>query len=335
MRRSDMRGLRAFSSACLAVALLTAACGGGSPLPTPSPTPPAKPTPTPTVAPTSSVASLDPAAGAEALFADETPADELDLEERSREPREKAIIRDVHFTGADGRAVPAFVIGPTNGAPVGGLLFLHWLGDDFSSRDEFVDEAVELAAQRIESILITQRFPWSEEPAGVEHDRVAIGFQVRTIRRALTLLSEDVVKAAQVREPRVALVGHDYGCMYGILAASVDDRPAALGCMTPDSTWVNWFATYFDAPAQADAAGYAQAMADLDPVTRIAEIKVPLLLQFGTSDSFVSSAAVQALTGAAPGGTDIQTYATGHRLDRAARADRDAWLLKELGFAAE
>jgi pimeloyl-ACP methyl ester carboxylesterase len=324
-----MRGLRAFLLACLVVTLAAVACGGGPPVPTATPTP-AAPTPTPlaTASPTApAVAALDPAMTADELFADDTRVADLRLEDRSQEARDGAIVRDVHYRGADGDDVPAFLVVPSQGPPKAGILFLHWLGDDFSSRDEFVAEAVALAGQGVESALITQRFPWSDKPSGVDHDRVAIGYQVRSIRRALTLLADEVGTG------KLAIVGHDYGCMYGILTASVDHRTTALACMTPDSTWVNWFATYFHVPAQADVAGFAQAMADLDPVTRIAQVRAPLLLQFGTSDFYVSSDVVQALTGAAPGGTDIHSYATGHRLDRAARADRDAWLLEELGIA--
>jgi pimeloyl-ACP methyl ester carboxylesterase len=258
------------------------------------------------------------------LFADDTPVTALGLEERSRSSRDSAVVRDVRFIGADGRPVAAFLIGPAQGSPVAGILFLHWLGEDRSSRDEFVDEAVALAGQRIESLLITQRFPWAERPKGIDHDRVAIGFQVRTTRRALTVL------AADAGQGKLALVGHDYGAMHGLLAASVDDRLAAVVAMTPDATWVNWFVKYFHVPSASEAGAYAAAAADLDPATRIGAVRAPLLVQFGTSDVFITSDAVQALTKAGPAGTDVRQYDTDHRLDTKARTDRDAWLLEQL-----
>jgi len=273
-------------------------------------------------------AVLDASMTAEELFDDDVPASELSLTERSRESREAAVIRDVRYTGADGDQVPAFLIAPATGQARAGVLFLHWLGDDSSSRDEFVDEAVTLAGQGVESMLITQHFPWSERPLGVDHDRVAIGLQVRSIRRALTLL------AAEVGSVKIAIAGHDYGAMYAILAASVDPRPAALVAMTPDSTWVNWFVTYFHVVGASDAPGYAQAMADLDPVTRIAGVKAPILLQFGTADVYVSAEVAHTLGAAAPGGTLSHSYDADHRLDTKARDDRDTWLLTELGLPA-
>ena len=77
-------------------------------------------------------------------------------------------------SGADGSDVPAFLVVPAKGSPRAGILFLHWLGDDFSSRDEFVEEAVALAGQGVESLLITQHFPWSERPAGVASEWYAV-----------------------------------------------------------------------------------------------------------------------------------------------------------------
>jgi len=320
-----VRDVRSVLAAPALVCLIAAGCGSGPVPPTPTPLPTPTATPGPTSAPSLPVAILDPSMTAEELFDDDLPARDLNLVERSRETRDKAVVRDVSFSGADGQPVPAFLVVPASGGTRGAVLFLHWLGDDFSSRDEFVDEAAELAGQGIESMLITQHFPWAERPIGVDHDRVAIGLQVRTIRRALTVLARD---AGNVH---LALVGHDYGAMYGILAASVDPRVAALAAMTPDATWVSWFVQYFHVVAEGDAAGYAQAMADLDPVTRIASVKAPVLLQFGTADTYVSGEVATAIANAAPGGTLLHRYDVGHRLNGPARDDRDAWLLRELG----
>jgi pimeloyl-ACP methyl ester carboxylesterase len=310
----------------LVLSLLAAACGGVEPPPTPTPDvattgPTGAPSPSPSPTPLPP-AILEPSMTADELFDDDTSPGELGLVERSRAPRDRAIVRDVRFIRADGSEVPAYIVAPAAGKASAGILFLHWLGEDFSSREEFLTEAVGLAASGVESMLITQDFPWTNRPTSVDHDRVALGLQVRTILRAITLLRAEVGPAP------VALVGHDYGAMNGILAASVDHGLTAVACMAPDSTWVNWFVTYF----HLDADGYAQAMADLDPVTRVEAVTAPLLFQFGTSDTFVSASAADALAGAAPGGTVVQHYDTGHRLDSDARRDRDAWLLQKLGL---
>ena len=253
-----MRALRSILAATACVCLCAAACGGGpvTPTATPEATPTATPSPEPTAAPSLPIAILDPSMTAEQLLDDDIPAAELNLEERSRQSRDHAVIRDVQFTGADGQPVPAFLIAPTNGRTRAGMLFLHWLGDDFSSRDEFVDEAVALAAQGVESMLITQHFPWAERPLGVDHDRVAIGLQVRTIRRALTLL------AAEVGNVRMALVGHDYGAMYGSIVAGVDHRLRTAIFMTPTAHLSTWNLIVKRRP---DPDAYAAQMAIYDP----------------------------------------------------------------------
>jgi hypothetical protein len=326
MRRFHVRDSPPFRLATALAVLIVAGCGGGPPpAPTPEPLPFATPSPAPTTSPLP-IAILDPSMTAEQLFDDHLAPAALGFQERSREPRDAAVIRDVRFIGADGHDVPAFVVAPRTDKPRAGILFLHWLGDDFSSRDEFVDEAVGLAGNGVESMLITQHFPWTERPLGVDHDRVAIGLQVRTVRRALSLLR------AEVGAARIAVVGHDYGAMYGILAASVDDRVVALAAMTPDATWARWFVQYFHVVADADAPGYAQAMADLDPVNRIGTVDAPILLQFGTADAYVPGEVVTALANAAAGGTLVHRYDAGHRLNGQARDDRDAWLLERLGI---
>jgi pimeloyl-ACP methyl ester carboxylesterase len=264
---------------------------------------------------------------AEELFDDDAPAVELGLEERSSETRDAAVVRDVRFAGADGRPVSAYLIGPAAGSPSAGALFLHWLGEEDSSREEFVDEAISLAGSGVVSMLVQQRFPWAGRPSGVEHDRVAIGFQVRNIRRALTLLAEAVGPA------KLAIVGHDFGAMHGVLAASVEARIAAAVCMAPTSTWADWFVTYFHVVKASEAAAYASAMADLDPVIRLPDVTAPLLLQFAKGDFYVPGSVARALSQAAPDGTAVRTYDTVHRLDEAARAERDAWLLATLGIS--
>jgi hypothetical protein len=328
-----MRPLPALVAGSLLLCLMGGACTGqpgGSSAATVSPgsaEPSTLPNASQTAVPASPppAASLDPAMSAEELFDDDTPAASLGLEERSRETRDGAVVRDVRFNGADGRWVSAYLIGPVAGSSTAGVLFLHWLGAGDSSREEFVDEALGLAGRGVTSLLLQQSFPWAESPSGVEHDRVAIGFQVRNVRRGLTLL------AANVAPARVAIVGHDFGCMHGLLAASVDERLSALACMTPTATWADWFVTYFHVVATSEAPAYAAAMADLDPVARLSRVSVPLLLQFATNDVFVPSSVVHALTIAAPDGTDVRTYDTVHRMDEAARVERDAWLLEQLG----
>ena len=264
---------------------------------------------------------------AAALFADETPIAELGVDERSSEIRDGAVIRDIRYAGADGRQVAAYVVTPETGAPRGGVLFLHWQGEDTSSREQYLPEAVGLAASGLASVLITQRFPWAEQPSGVEHDRVAIGFQVRTIRRAVTIL------AGAAGPTPLAVVGHDFGAMYATLLRGVDDRPSAYALLAPTATWADWFVTYFHVVDADEAAAYETAMADVDPVTWLPEASAPILLQLAAGDRYVLPDAVSALEAAAGEAAETRTYEATHRLDDQARDEREAWLLEALGLS--
>lgn len=326
-----MRGSRVLSSA-LSLVLIAAACSGqpgGAPatdLPAApgSNPPPAAATAAPTDLPK---ASLDPAMSAEELLHEDTPASALGLEERSSETRDGASIRDVRFAGSDGRWVAGYVVGPASGDARAGVLFLHWLGEERSSREEFVDEAVALVADGVVSMLIQQRFPWADRPSAVEHDRVAIGYQVRNARRALSLLVDEVGAAP------VAIVGHDYGAMHATLVASVDPRPISLVSMAPDAKWVTWFVKYFHSVSASEADAYAAAMADLDPVTRLPNVAMPVFLQFASHDIYVPQSVAEAIGDAAGADAEVRTYETVHALDATAQADRDAWLLDLLAPA--
>ena len=59
---------------------------------------------------------------------------------------------------------------------------------------------------------------------------------------------------------RIAVVGHDYGGMYGALLADRDDRVSTLALQAPDTLLGNWFAAYWlelEGEARAD---YARAL---------------------------------------------------------------------------
>jgi pimeloyl-ACP methyl ester carboxylesterase len=273
------------------------------------------------------IASLDPAMSAAELFAENTDVATLGISERSQETREEAIVRDIRFAGAEGVLVPAYVVRPATGPPRAGVLFLHWLGEFDSNRKEFLDEAVTLAGQGVESILIDQSFPWVNRPDGLEHDRLGIGYQVRDARRAFAILAGDV------GDGKLAIVGHDFGGMYAAIVRGLDSRVAAAVLLAPTGAWADWFVRYMHTVESAGEADYRTAMLDLDPVTWLARPGAPVLLQFASFDPFVPQSARETLAAAAGDAAEDRTYDAGHELDLgAAQSERDAWLLEVLGI---
>ena len=130
---------------------------------------------------------------------------------------------------------------------------------------------------------------------------------------------------------RIALVGHDYGAMYGALVADEDARVSTLVLETPDALWGNWFAKYWlDFHGQVRAR-YLAFFKGLDPVDHTARLGSHVLFQWAGKDIYVSKR-VQAAFAASSPDAKVELYPNSdHQLTDQAAADRDAFLGTELG----
>jgi pimeloyl-ACP methyl ester carboxylesterase len=278
-----------------------------------------------TAPPPSPDVSLDPSMSAEELFAEDTPIDQLGVVEVSTGGQGVVSIREIEYRGADGHVVQAYVLTPADGEPRAGVLFLHWLGEFDSNRDEFFDEAMGLAANGIQAILIDQRFPFVERASGLEHDRVEIGYQVRAARRALTILANDVGDAP------LAVVGHDFGGMYAAVLRGLEPQLNAVVIMASTGTWADWFVHFVNVVPESEAPAYRAGLEDLDPITWIdGPGDGAALFQFSSFDLFIPRSKADAFVEAAGTDAEARFYDAGHELDVAARTDRTAWLLEQL-----
>jgi pimeloyl-ACP methyl ester carboxylesterase len=135
---------------------------------------------------------------------------------------------------------------------------------------------------------------------------------------------------------RIALVGHDYGGMYGALLADQDPRISSLALQALDSTWENWFATYWLKLEGAGREQYADLFAGLSPVDAVARLAERLggrmLFQWAGNDTFVPPAARSAYEAANPKARSIEYGNADHMLDDRAAADLSAFLAQELGL---
>ena len=242
--------------------------------------------------------------------------------------------RDITFVSSGGREVDALLVAPAGGGPYPAVLFLHWYAPaEGGDREEFVDDAVDLTYAGVVSLLPQQVFPWSLTPAGAEEDRQAVIDQVIDLRAAL-----DVLAALPEVDPQVlAVVGHDFGGMYATVLAGVDDRVDGVVAMAGVPHFADWYLRYWQAVPPGEQDAYRATMLEVDPVTFAAEIDVPVLLQFGESDQYVTRDAVEAWRVAfAATEPDVRSYRGGHRLlGDAIRADRRAFLDDVLGLQAD
>jgi dipeptidyl aminopeptidase/acylaminoacyl peptidase len=237
-----------------------------------------------------------------------------------------AKVEDVVFSAPSGE-VSAYLVRPVGRPATAAVLFLHWYepASDTSNRTEFLDDAKELAPGGVISLLLEQRFPWHEGPSDPEHDRQAVIDQVVDLRRAL-----DVLAAQPGVDPaRIAVVGHDYGGMYGSLLAGFDGRPKAYVLMAIDADFPNWFLKYF--VRSGSTADYERAFAGLNPEDVLGQAApAAVFLQFAEADQYVPVYKTDALFEAAGGPKRMELYAGGHELDAKARRDRLAWLREQL-----
>jgi fermentation-respiration switch protein FrsA (DUF1100 family) len=244
--------------------------------------------------------------------------------EKKTKAQKGAKIVDLVFEAAD-RKVSAFLVRPL-GKPKAAVLWAHWYGEESNTnRSEFLPDAVALARSGVVSLLPQGSFPWQEsvdEDAGTDQQLAAA--QVVQLRRGLDLLQQEA------GDVPIGFVGHDYGAMFGSMLVA-DKRPQAYVFMAPDATFSNWFIKYF--VRGASKAELDQAFAPFDPVNNVSDAApASVFFQFAKSDKYVPGYVADKLYEAASDPKSEKSYATGHELDDAARADRLDWLRKQLGL---
>ena len=241
----------------------------------------------------------------------------------------QVVIRDVVIHVRHQPPVSAYVVRPAGALPAQsspGILFLHWLGQIHNDRTEYLGEAVTLAERGVVSVLPQGYFPWVPDPDGTQLDVQRVSDQVRAMRAALNRL----VSVRGVDRDRIAVVGHDYGAMYGSLLADSDRRVSVLVLEAPDSTWGNWFATYWLGLEGQAREEYLALFAGLDPVEHTARLGSHVLFQWAGQDVFITPEVQAAFAASSPDAQVLVYPNADHQLTDQAQIDRDAFLTEQL-----
>jgi dienelactone hydrolase len=242
------------------------------------------------------------------------------------------IVQNIRVPVPGQHAVRAYLVrsgGALRPGSHAGILFLHWLGQIHSDRSEFLAEAIELAPRGAVSLLPQGTFPWQAAPTGKRRDVTRIRQQLAVFRASLNWL----IARRYVDRSRVAVVGHDYGAMYGALLANSDPRVHAAVLATPDATWGHWFVKYWLGYTGKRAARYKAMFASLQPVRHVSRLGKHELFQWAGQDVFVSAGVRKRFARHAPQAR-VDLYPTSdHQLTDAAQADRDAFLAHELALS--
>jgi pimeloyl-ACP methyl ester carboxylesterase len=249
-------------------------------------------------------------------------------------PTSAVTVRQLTYAQADGTRNGATLV--TSAAAIRGphpaILYLHWYEPPrpTSNRTEFLAEAVDLAGSGVVSLLIDT--PWSSEKwfatRDAAHDYEFTLAMASYVRDALNLL----LAQAGVDKTRVAIVGHDFGAMWGALEAADDRRVTHLVFMAGSPSFSDW---YLFTPKRegADKDAFVQQLAPLAPARAVARFSPrPLLLQFGTNDKFIKNEDAKAMADAVPGPKTFKTYDFEHELTYQARVDRVAWLKEQFNL---
>jgi pimeloyl-ACP methyl ester carboxylesterase len=237
-------------------------------------------------------------------------------------------VSDVVLGSGDAK-VEAHVVEPGAGEARAGILFLHWLGEHHSDRTQFLSEARTYAALGVRCVLPAGRLPWVADPVDADTDIANIELEQRRLGAALDALVAQLSKGAPV-----ALVGHDFGAMHGLLLAARRPVFAAAVLIAATPRWGDWFLRFWKIGG--DRFDYLRRLAPLDPVEAARSLTAPTLWQFSSRDYFIAPMSAVELARAAPvdGEPILEWYDADHAMRSAkARAARKRFLTTTLGLA--
>ena len=240
-------------------------------------------------------------------------------------------VREITYAGPAGEVAEATLVSPVARGRHPAVLFVHWYGPEHttSNRTQYVPDALALARHGIVSLLVDT--PWSEPswfPTRQPDTDVAFSAnQVKRLQRAVDVLAS----LDRVDPGRLALVGHDFGAMYGAVVAGLDRRITAFAFVAGTAKFADWFLLGRKLDADARSRIYAE-LAPFDPVSHLPKATAgAVLLQFATKDPYVTADAAKALIDAVKAPKESKFYDCGHEMNREAMDDRVAWLIRSLG----
>ncbi len=255
---------------------------------------------------------------------------DFQIREVASERRETVTIQDITFVGIPGEEpVQAYIVMPNGQGPFAGVLWGHWLGHHTSDREQYLDEAVEMASKGVVSVLFNAM--WSK-PGWYQNRDLADDYnssikQVIEIRRAMDLL----LSLENVDKDRIAYVGHDYSGMYGSIAAGIDNKAKTYVFIAVTASLYDW-AFFVNQPKS--KVDYVQQNAVFELTDFISKIEGTVLCQLSSTDPFISKTDGNVFFNAVTSeGKERKRYEAEHFMgDEEIKSDRTAWLLKELGL---
>lgn len=250
-----------------------------------------------------------------------------------------AKLEEISFKGCHDNLINAYLVTPLSKKikkhPA--ILYVHWYEPhaNNSNRDEFLNEAKDMAQQGVVSLLVAtfwsvpggsyQQRRWQDDYENTLH-------QTQDLLHAINLLRSFT---DEVDTTRIAYVGHDYGATFGAIVAGIDTKIKgfALEAGTPRITEWYMYGSASGVPSGEDAKQYVDSFKAIEPDVMITKTKSQVLLQYSMNDQYISTERTQDMKKAAPKNTLFKTYNTTHAMDLPqVISDRHEWLMQLLNL---
>jgi dienelactone hydrolase len=243
------------------------------------------------------------------------------------ERKGSVVVHDVEFSSGAER-IQGYLVEPINGPPEPGIVLVHGSGGD---RTELLPKAIELAQRGAVTMTITAPSTSDPLPAPTNVAELLAGSTATTVRDVVAVRrAADVLASRPTVDPkRLGYLGWSAGAKTGTFVAASDPRFRALALLSAGADTVSAFVK---AAPPGDRTIARRALGSIDPIRYVALARPgTLLLEDGSHDEVVPHGALENVIHAAPHGTLVRWYPTGHALSAKAYDDAFAWLLQKLG----
>lgn len=249
------------------------------------------------------------------------------------------VVDQVSFASPGGGRVTGYLATPKAAGRHAGVVLMHGLPGTAQGAMSFM--GLELAARG--TVVLAIDAPWARRqgsPDFTTRDSVEQVQLMHDFQRSVDVL----LSRSDVDPARIGYLGGSYGGAMGALFVGIESRLRAAILFVPDGGLVAHFTESNGDPvgplASEDAGTRSRWLAAMRPIEPILFVgrssPIPLLIQNGRTDPFVTVEDAEALHAAAGSPKEVIWYDAGHNLGSfaAAKADRARFFEQELGIPA-
>lgn len=264
---------------------------------------------------------------------------EFNIQEESKSHKFRdGIVKELSLDNTFGERVYFSLVIPNDLGDNPCIEFIHWLDPEAenSNRTQFLSHARELAKSGILSIL-PDCF-WSTTP---EEFKKNPGLWWKTeyefdknlcVKQIINLLRihDYILTLEEVDKERIALVGHDFGAMFGSLLLDFINNYKAFVLIAATTKMHHWFKFSSDI-SEEELSTYCKQMKIFDPINYIDLISPsPLLMQFAIDDFYVPEAVAKEFFSKAKNPKQLMWYKANHGMTNQTFIDMKRWILEEI-----